>query len=117
MATELHKHTYEAYGRVWDSRTPDWKQLLAQILDDSCTYSNMVVSGRGLENLSRVIESFHSTNPESTFAMTGYMEQHGKSLGYWDLLDSSGRVVLTGANFTAYGQNGRIIQISGFWES
>lgn len=30
MVTEIYKDTYEAYARVWDSRTPDWKQLLAK---------------------------------------------------------------------------------------
>ncbi len=115
MASEVHKETYEAYGRVWDSRTPRWKQLLDEIVDENCVYSNMVVSGAGLASLTQVIEAFHSTNPESVFATTDYMEQHGNSLGHWNLLDATGQVVMTGSNFTAYDETGRMIQIAGFW--
>lgn len=116
MANEIHKDTYEAYGRVWDSRTPHWKELLAQVVDDSCTYSNMLVSGAGLEGLAKVIEAFHSTNPESLFETTGYMEQHGKSLGHWNLRDPAGTIMMSGANYTAYGPDGRMVQIAGFWK-
>ena len=115
MAAEVYKDAYEAYARVWDSRIQGWKQLLAEIVDKHCAYSNMIVSGVGLESLTQVIEAFHSTSPESVFATTGYMEQHGKSLGHWNLLDATGKVVVTGSNFTVYDVNGRMVQIAGFW--
>lgn len=115
MAAQLYKDTYEIYARVWDSRTSDWQQLLAQVVSDSCTYSNMVISGVGLESLALAIKTFHSTNPESVFATTAYMEQHGKSLGHWNLIDSAGKVMMSGSNHTAYDADGRMVQISGFW--
>lgn len=75
----------------------------------------MVVTGAGTESLAQVIENFHSTNPESVFATTGYLEQHGNSLAQWNLLNPSGQVLMSGSNYTAYGKNGRMMQIAGFW--
>ncbi len=117
MAHESYRGTYEAYARVWDSRTPSWKELLGQSVDDACRYSNMLIEGQGLDSLAQAIEAFHLTNPESVFATTSYMEQHGKSLGNWDLRNAAGMVVMSGSNYTEYGEDGRMVQIAGFWNA
>lgn len=117
MAQDIQRETYEAYARVWDSRTPNWKELLDQVVDDACVYSNMLINGQGLDGLGKAIEAFHLTNPESIFATTGYMEQHGKSLGNWDLRDAGGNVLMSGLNYTVYGKDRRMVQIAGFWKA
>jgi hypothetical protein len=118
MSNELHRKTWDAYERAWSRVTADErKALLQQAVSEECTFSNVVVLGRGLEELTPVLEQFQRDCPGGYFKTTEFIEQHQQSLAHWNLRDATGTVLLSGANYTRYGQDGRMMHIAGFWNS
>jgi hypothetical protein len=37
--------------------------------------------------------------------------------GNWDLRDAGGNVLMSGSNYTVYGEDRRMVQIAGFWKA
>jgi hypothetical protein len=118
MSNALHRKTWDEYVRAWSNVTADErKALLQQAVSEECTFSNVVALGRGLQELTLVLEKFQKDSPGGYFETTDFIEQHAQSLAYWNLHDATRTVLLSGANYARYGQDGRLIHIAGFWKS
>ena len=118
MSNERLKRTWDAYEHAWKNVTSDERRaLLQQAVSEDCIFSNVVALGRGLEELTPVLELFQKQYPGGYFETTEFIEQHEQSLAFWNMRDAAGIVLLSGANYTRYGQDGRMLHIAGFWKS
>ncbi len=114
MANELHRGIWDAYERAWNSATAEERKvLLGQAVDDECTFGNLIVSGKGILELTAVIDQFQRENAGGRFETIEFIEQHEQSLAHWNLIDVTGSVILSGFNYTRYGSDSRMVHIAG----
>jgi len=114
--TTSRKNTWETYTKSWSETDPNKRmQLLKESLSPQCVYTDPNVQASGYENLSGYMTQFQKSAPGARFVTTEFVEHHDRSLVHWNMTDDKGKILGTGASFAVYGDDGRLLQMSGFF--
>jgi hypothetical protein len=117
MKSNSHQNTWETYTRSW-SETDASKQLqlFEQCLSPDCVYTDPLIQATGYSQLSGYMSELHKNVPGVRFVTTDFKNHHDRSLTHWNMVDSGGNVLSQGASYGLYGADGRLIQMTGFYE-
>lgn len=65
--------------------------------------------------MSGYMSELHKNVPGVEFVTTDFNSHHGRSLTHWNMVDGKGNI-LSGASYGMYGADGRLTQMTGFFE-
>ena len=117
MANQAREATWKAYQDAWADIAPEKRQdLLRQSVAEDCIFSSPSNNGRGAQALIAMIEDFQKMYPRASFRNHKMIEHHDEALAEWTMYDKSGAAFLPGKSYARFGLDGRLTQLSGFWE-
>jgi len=117
MTSNTYKKTWETYTQSWsESDTSKRLELFGHCLTNDCVYTDPLMQTTGYEQLSEYMSELQRNIPGVSFVTTDFISHHGHSLAHWMMLDGNGNTLLQGASFGLYAVDGRLIQMTGFYE-
>jgi hypothetical protein len=60
--------------------------------------------------------ALHNEVPGVTFVNTDFKDHHDRSLAHWNMVDGKGDILSQGASYGLYGADGRLTEMTGFFE-
>jgi hypothetical protein len=108
---------WQRYARIWSSEPAVRTTELQACLADDCTYCdvNGLLSGR--EALSSYMGGFQQSVTGGKFEILSVIHHHDRMLAEWRLLGPDGTVLQTGRSFANAAPDGRLLNISGFFDA
>ena len=70
----------------------------------------------GYGPLSGYMSELHKNVPGVGFVTTDFKSHHDRSLTHWNMVDGKGNILSQGASYGMYGTDGRLTQMTGFFE-
>lgn len=117
MANNPHQHTWEIYTQSWAEQDASRRlELFGQSLDPDCVYTDPLIQTTGYEQLCGYMAELHKTVPGVKFITIAFKDHHDRSLTHWNMVDSTGNILSQGASYGLYGVDGRLLQMTGFFE-
>lgn len=116
--TSAKKQVWEIYTEVWG--TAKLSERLARFgkcLDRECVYTAPGAATRGWDELNAEMERFHSDVPGGHFALTYFLEHHEYCFAKWDLLGKDGATLGQGQSVGEFNAQGKLVKMTGFFES
>ena len=109
---------------IWDTYTKSWSEfdlskretLFKQCLSPDCMYTDPLIQASGYEQLSGYLSELQKNIPGVKFIITDFKNHHDRSLAHWDMVDGKGNCLSQGASFGLYDSDGRLKQMTGFYE-
>lgn len=117
MESNSYKNTWETYTKSWS--VPDTSkrlQLFEQCLSPDCVYTDPITQATGYGQLSGYMSELHKNVPGVAFVTTDFKSHHDRSLTHWSMVDAKGKILSQGASYGMYGADGRLTQMTGFFE-
>lgn len=114
---ESYKNTWDTYTRSW-SETDASKRLkmFERCLSPDCAYTDPLTQVTGYGALSGYISGLQKNIPGVKFVVTDFKNHHDQSLAHWNMTDAKGNILSQGASYGRYGADGRLMQMTGFFE-
>jgi len=117
MESNSHQYTWETYTRSWFEIDGSKRlQLFEQSLSSECVYTDPLIQTTGYKQLSGYMSELHKNIPGVRFVTTDFKSHHDRSLTHWNMVDGHGNILSQGASYGLYGADGRLIQMTGFYE-
>lgn len=113
------------YQKIWDIYTQSWGEsdsverlrLFEQSLSSECQYIDPLANVQGYEQLATYMTDLHKNVPGVRFVTTNFQAHHEHSLTHWNMVDGTGQVLSRGASYGRYGSDGRLLQMTGFYDA
>jgi len=115
--SKLYQDIWEAYTASWSER--DLSKRLKQFescLSPDCVYTDPLIQTTGYEQLSGYMSELHKNIPGVRFITLDFKSHHDRSLTHWNMVDGDGNVLSDGTSYGLYGADGRLVQMTGFFE-
>ncbi len=117
MANEAYRATWATYQSAWEDVTAAERQnLLNKSVSDNCVYADPQGQTSNCEELISYIEGFRKAMPGYSFKNHKFSDHHAQSIAEWTLCDADGAEVQPGSSWAHYGEDGRITNVSGFFD-
>ena len=117
MTSTTYEKTWEIYTQSWSEMDAIKRlELFGHCLTNDCVYTDPLMQTTGYEQLSEYMSELQRNVPGVSFVTTDFISHHGHSLAHWMMLDGNGNTLLQGASFGLYAVDGRLIQMTGFYE-
>ncbi|NMM29048.1 MAG: nuclear transport factor 2 family protein [Glaciimonas sp.] len=118
MDSDSRKSTLETYGKSWSETDPSKRlKLFEQCLSPDCVYTDPNSQVTGYDQFSEYMTEFQKSVPGGAFVATNLNSHHDRSLMHWNMVDGKGDILSQGASFLLYGIDGRLQQMTGFFET
>jgi len=115
MNIDRHFETWRTYQAAWEDVTADERrQLLGRSIAPACEYSDPLVECRGVEEISTRIEQARSESPGISFRNDDFRGHHQHRIASWRRLTASGEADFVGTSYARFGEDGRLVHITGF---
>ena len=117
MSDQAKLDTWIDYQAAWSAMAADERRaLLAKSVDERCTYSDPTGSCDGVDALAARIEKSQEKMPGVRFRNDKFLNHHDHGLSEWTMFDGKGEAVTTGTSYARFGADGRLTQMTGFFE-
>lgn len=117
MNDEARLKTWNTYQAAWAPMAEgERRRLLEQSVADDCVYTDPGSQVAGREALIARIGLTQLRFPGAHFRNDSFLEHHEQGLFRWTMYDGSGRVFVKGESFGRFGEDGRLVQATGFFE-
>ncbi|MCO5972409.1 nuclear transport factor 2 family protein [Actinoallomurus soli] len=91
-----------------------------RMLDDSvtpdCVYTDPASVSRGHRELTAKMQTTQRNFPGATFRNDKFAQHHDQAISNWTMFDGDGKAIFTGTSWARYGDDGRLAQMTGFFE-
>lgn len=113
-----YQNTWETYTRSWSEADASTRlKLFEKCLSPDCVYTDPLIQATGYSQLSGYMTELGKKLPGVRFVTTDFKYHHDRSLTHWNMVDGNGNVLSPGASYGMYGVDGRLVQMTGFFES
>ncbi|MEQ1560896.1 MAG: nuclear transport factor 2 family protein [Methyloglobulus sp.] len=117
MENNSHQAIWETYTQSWSEADVSKRlQIFGQCLNPDCVYTDPLTQTTGYDPLSGYMAELHKNVPGVKFITTDFKNHHDRSLTHWNMVDGNGNVLSQGASYGLYGADGRLLQMTGFFE-
>jgi hypothetical protein len=114
---ETYLSTWNTYQAAWSDITPTERQkLLSSSVAENCVYTDPTDECHGHKELISKIERSQQRRPGVSFKNDKLLTHHAQGLSNWTMYDAKGGVILRGMSYARFGEDGRLTQMSGFFE-
>ncbi len=118
MNSQACLKTWNIYQSAWASMDEaKRRELLTQSVTDEVAYTDPASEAHGVVELSERIARSQARFPGAHFRNDSFLEHHGQGLFQWTMYDREGAVFVKGASFGRFGEDGRLVQATGFFET
>ena len=118
MESNSQQITWETYTRSWsETNTSKRLQLFEECLSPDCVYTDPLTQTTGYAQLFGYMSELQKNVPGVKFVTTDFKSHHDRSLTHWNMVDGNGDVLSQGASYGMYSADGRLLQMTGFFES
>jgi hypothetical protein len=109
---------WTAYQAAW-SAVSDGKrqQMLGDSVAPDCVYTDPVSISRGHRELTAKMQATQRNFPGATFRNDKFAQHHGQAVSNWTMLDRNGTAIFTGTSYARFGDDGRLAEMTGFFEA
>lgn len=117
MNGEARLKTWNTYQAAWGPIDVDERRrLLEQSVAADCVYTDPASQIEGRDALMDRIHQTQLKFPGAHFRNDSFLEHHGQGLFRWTMYDGGGRVFVKGESFGRFGDDGLLVQATGFFE-
>ena len=117
MTSPSHKITLDRYESSWSETDPVKRlALFALSLSPECVYTDPNTQLAGYDQLAGYMAELQVNIPGVRFVTTEFKTHHDRSLTHWNMEDGKGNVLGIGASHFLHGVDGRLIQMTGFFD-
>lgn len=110
------RSAWELYAKAWAAVSPAERQdLLRRSVAPGCVYLDPNVRCQTHAELAAVMLRFQQSIPGPTIDVASFVSHHDVALVHWRAVDSGGTTRLPGADAVAFGPNGLMAQVTGFF--
>ena len=106
--------------RIWSTVTFTFFSRYACTITDSvspdCVYTDPASVSRGHRELTAKMQATQRNFPGARFRNDKFAQHHGQAVSSWTMLDGTGSAIFTGTSYARYGDDGRLAQMTGFFE-
>ncbi len=118
MNDEKHLKIWNVYQSAWAPiGEAEWRDLLRQSVSDDIVYTYPTSKVHGMEALAERIGKTKEQFPGARFRNDSFLEHNGQGLFQWTMLNGEGAEALKGSSFARFGEDGRLVQATGFFEA
>ncbi len=118
MTTSNHQTTWETYTQSWsETDAQRQQQLFEQSLCPDCVYTDPMLQTTGYAQLAGYMAGLQKNLPGARFVTTQFVSHHDRSLAHWNMVDGKGNTVAPGISVGHYDADGRLKQMTGFYEA
>lgn len=118
MSNEDHSSTWATYQAAWgDVSDPKRQDLLNKSVSDDVVYTDPSGQASNRGELITFIEEFKQSMPGATFRNHKLIGHHAQTMAEWMLYDANGAELVPGSSWARYGEDGRLTNVSGFFEA
>lgn len=118
METNACQDTWGIYTQAWGESDPAKRlRLFEQSLSPECWYIDPLADVQGYEQLAAYMTELHKNVRGVRFVTTSFKTHHQHSLTHWNMVDGTGQVLSRGVSYGRYGADGRLLQMTGFYEA
>ena len=111
------EHLWQRYARIWSSEPALRAAELETCLADRCSYCDVNGLIEGREALSSYMGGLQQSVKGGKFEIRSVMHHHDRMLAEWKLIGGDGIVLQTGRSFATASADGRLQNITGFFDS
>ncbi|HEX3772637.1 MAG TPA: nuclear transport factor 2 family protein, partial [Polyangiaceae bacterium] len=112
------KSTWERYVSAWKATGAEAKRALVEgTLSSRCVYRDPLTERHGVEDLIAYMVEFHQQLPGAYFETEQFIAHHGRSMARWTMRDAAGRALGDGVSCGEYDESGRLVTMTGFFET
>ena len=116
MNDENHLTTWNVYQSAWAPISDmQRRDRLAQSVSDDVVYTDPASQVHGVEALAERIAKSQEQFPGARFRNDSFLEHHDHGLFQWTMLNGEGADVVKGTSFARFGEDGRLVQATGFF--
>ena len=116
MNEEHHLRTWNTYQSAWGPvDASERRRLLGESVSDGIAYADPMSQAHGVEELIIRIGQSQEMFPGACFRNDSFLEHHGQGLFQWTMYDATGAVFVKGSSFAVFGEDGRLVQATGFF--
>ena len=117
MSNEAYLSTWKTYQSAWSDISPtERRKLLESSVAENCVYTDPTAEAHGLDELIAKIERSQQSNPGVSFKNDKLLDHHEQGLSHWTMFDRNGAELLKGTSYARFGDDGRLSQMTGFFE-
>ncbi|MBR0857233.1 nuclear transport factor 2 family protein [Bradyrhizobium liaoningense] len=117
MNDEASLRTWNTYQAAWGPVSEaERRRLLEQSVAANCVYTDPGSQIEGRDALMIRIGQTQLKFPGAHFRNDSFLEHHEQGLFRWTMYDGIGRVFVKGESFGRFGEDGRLVQATGFFE-
>ena len=118
MDSEACLKTWNRYQSAWGPMSDaQRRQLLEQSVANEIVYTDPASQVQGVEALVERIAASQAQYAGSHFQNDSFLEHHGQGLFHWTMYDAKGAVFVKGSSFGRFGDDGRLVQATGFFKA
>ncbi len=115
MPTSEYRSTWATYQAAWEEVSSAERQdLLSKSVTDDCVYSDPTGQATSRSELVNFIEQFRRAMPGASFKNHTFLDHHAQSIATWSLYLPGSEIA--GKSWAHFGEDGRITNVSGFFE-
>jgi hypothetical protein len=108
---------WQRYARIWSLDASRRSSELEACLADGCIYCDVNGAQEGREALSRYMGGFQESVKGGSFEILSVIHHHDRMLAEWRLVGGNGAVLQTGRSFATASGDGRLQNITGFFDA
>ena len=118
MTYDDRRATWEKYVSAWKESSAEAKRaVLTASVDARCVYRDPLTEADGHDALVDYMLRFHEQVPGGHFETTYFLAHHERSIARWNMRSGEGAIVGTGISYGEYDEGGRLVAITGFFET
>jgi hypothetical protein len=118
MEKQIYESNWNTYQDAWaDISAAERQELLGRVMAEGYTFESPGGEGRGLAELAAHIAVFQKQYPGASFKTHSMIVHHEQALAEWIMYDKDGAEYLPGKSYVRFGEDGRLLQLVGFWQA
>ena len=109
------QETWRTYQSAWEDVAGDERRrLLSLSVSPTCRYRDPAAECDGVEAIATRIERARAEAPGISFRNDEFRSHHDEFVAIWRRLAPTGIADFVGTSYGRFGDDGRLVQISGF---
>jgi SnoaL-like protein len=109
---------WNTYQAAWSGVSGSERQrMLDESVAPDCVYTDPTSVSRGHRELTAKMQATQRNFPGAMFRNDKFVQHHGQAISNWTMLDGNGTAIFTGTSYARYGDDGRLAQMTGFFEA
>lgn len=112
------RKTWETYALSWKAATEaEKRELFAESLAAECVYTDPITRTEGWVELTAYMVDFHRQVPGGHFVTRRFQMHHDACLAHWDMVAGDGTVLGDGISHGRFGADGKLVAMTGFFDT